>query len=259
MTEKKLKWAGRNEAKDLVRARIWNLLVSQSAAVGDVFDKIPGFTGVEQAVARLVAWEGWQRARVVKCNPDTAHIAVRLAALEQGKLLYMPVPELARPQPYLELDPQELRKRGVPLASVASKDGALSHGRPVDFFEMQPLDLVHVGCVAASIVGGRTGKGGGFGDLELGIFREVGIVSRNTPIVTCVHDLQIVEAADVPIQPHDSIMSGVFTPTTSYLIAPSDRQPQGVDWDRVLPEQYRDIPFLAGLRDKLLKRGEKHQ
>jgi hypothetical protein len=54
-------------------------------------------------------------------------------------------------------------------------------------------------------------------------------------------------------------MSGVFTPTTSYLIAPSDRQPEGVDWDKVLPEQYRDIPFLAGLRDKLLKRGEKHR
>ena len=36
------------------------------------------------------------------------------------------------------------------------------------------LDFVVVGCVAVTRAGGRTGKGGGFADLELGIFRELG-------------------------------------------------------------------------------------
>jgi hypothetical protein len=40
--------------------------------------------------------------------------------------------------------------------------------------EMSPIDLVVVGCVAVARDGGRTGKGAGFADLELGLLRQQG-------------------------------------------------------------------------------------
>jgi len=253
MIPKKLKWAGRNIDKDLVRSRIWHKLVDEKVGIGEVFDKIPQFIGAELAAERLAASDIWKNSRVIKCNPDTAHIAVRLRALQDGKTLYVPVPELVREQPYLELIPEALKEAGIPFSNVVDKDGALKHGRAVNFEEMRPLDLVHVGCVAASPSGGRAGKGGGFGDLELGIFRELGIVSPLTPIVTCIHDIQLVEDADVPLQPHDSIITVIFTPTQTIVPSGALAQPTGVDWRKILPEQYRDIPFLNRLREKLEK------
>jgi 5-formyltetrahydrofolate cyclo-ligase len=225
-------------------------LVDAKAGIGDVYDRIPQFVGAELAAQRLAATAEWKSAKIVKCNPDTAHIAVRLQALREGKLLYVPVPELKSEKPYLCLDPAKLLKAGIPFEAVSDKDGAVAHGQPIDFEEMKPLDLVHVGCVAASRAGGRAGKGGGFGDLELGIFREMKIVGANTPIVTCVHDLQLVADHEVPLEPHDSKMTAIFTPSQSIKTSGDLRQPGGVDWDKVLPEQYRDIPILNRLRAK---------
>jgi 5-formyltetrahydrofolate cyclo-ligase len=256
MTDKKLKWAGRNSSKDALRARIWSLLVQHGVADGEVFDKIPGFIGIGQAVERLVASEVWRSARVVKCNPDTAHTLVRQRALAEGKFLYMPVPELVQKQPYLALNPRELAGKGLSWEVLGTKEGAMKYGTPVDFEQMQPLDLVHVGSVAVASEGGRTGKGGGFGDLELGIFRELGIVNSTTPIVTCVHDLQVVPDSELPLQPHDSLLTAIFTTERTILVERSREQPKGVDWESVLPEQYRSIPFLSELRDRLTSRAK---
>ena len=33
-------------------------------------------------------------------------------------------------------------------------------------------------------------------------------------------------------------------------------QPTGVSWDAVQPDQFKDIPFLAGLKDALTKKRE---
>ncbi len=112
----------------------------------------------------------------MKCNPDPPQIPVRLRALYDGKLLYMPVPELVQGFPFVLLDPAELERKGISFELAATSQGAVEHGMPVEFEEMEPMDLVVVGCVAVTRAGGRTGKGGGFADLELGIFRELGTV-----------------------------------------------------------------------------------
>ena len=79
----------------------------------------------------------------------------------------------------------------------------MQHGRLVAVDEMSPIDLVVVGCVAVSRDGGRTGKGAGFADLELGLLRQQGLIQAHTPIVTTVHALQIVPSAELPMLPHD--------------------------------------------------------
>jgi 5-formyltetrahydrofolate cyclo-ligase len=116
---------------------------------------------------------------------------------------------------------------------------------------MEPLDVVVVGCVAVTRSGARLGKGGGFADLELGIFRELGWVTLDTPIVTTVHDRQVVDDDRLTMQRHDSALHWVVTPTEAIETHAPYRQPEGVYWDQIREDQYENIPFLADLRDRL--------
>jgi 5-formyltetrahydrofolate cyclo-ligase len=116
---------------------------------------------------------------------------------------------------------------------------------------MMPMDILCVGCVAVTREGGRTGKGGGFADLELGIFREVGTVPAHGKIVTTVHQLQVVPNEQLPMQGHDSPLDWIVTPEEVIETKTPYPQPSGVAWDFVQPDQYRDIPFLSALRREL--------
>ncbi|HMR66871.1 MAG TPA: 5-formyltetrahydrofolate cyclo-ligase [Anaerolineae bacterium] len=248
------RWEGRNNTKDSLRTEIWSALEQRGIAIGPAFSRIPNFVGAEQAAARLAELSIWQNAKVVKSNPDPPQIPVRLRALQDGKLLYTPVPELVKGFPFIELDPEDLRRRGIPFEAAAPSEGALEYGRKVNFDQMQPFDLVVVGCVAVTRQGGRTGKGGGFADLELGIFREMGLVKPGVPIVTTVHGTQLVDNDRVVMVGHDSALDWIITPEEVIETRTPYPQPKGVDWQAVQADQYRDIPFLVSLRDSLIKK-----
>ena len=254
MTDKKLRWAGRNSAKDQLRSSIWGGLEESGAGVGKLWDSIPNFVGAEIAAENLAKMPFWQEARVIKANPDSPQIPVRYRALRDGKLLYMPVPELAKSFPFVLLDPARLNEQGVDLLEAAKLSGALKHGQPVEFTEMLPMDVLVVGCVAVSSDGGRTGKGGGFADLELGIFREVGTIPAHAKLVTTVHDMQVVDRDLLTLQTHDSPLDWIFTPSQTIETSTAYPQPTGVYWDDILPEQYEAIPFLRTLREQLENR-----
>jgi 5-formyltetrahydrofolate cyclo-ligase len=242
------RWAGRNAAKDSVRADIWQLLIERGVNIGPSLDRIPNFVGADMAAKRLSELDEWKRARVVKCNPDPPQIPVRLRALYDGKLLFAPVPYLTKGFPYLRIDPDKLATENIDFETAATAQGFLAHGEPVGFEDMPKLDFCVVGCVAVSRAGGRTGKGAGFADLEHGIFREIGITDAQTPIATTVHSCQLVEDARVVMEPHDNALN--FIATESELIRTGARQSPsaGVDWARVRPDQFADIPFLTDLR-----------
>ena len=251
MNNKKLRWAGRNSAKDQLRANIWSALEESGTGIGKIWDSIPNFVGADIAAEKLSQLSIWQEAKVVKSNPDTPQIPVRYRALRDGKLLYMPVPELAKEFPFVLLDPTQLIAKGVSFEEAARKEGALKYGQPVQFSDMLPMDILVVGCVAVGRDGGRTGKGGGFADLELGIFREVDIIPTHAKLVTTVHDLQVVDDGRLTLQTHDSPLDWIVTPNEVVETYTSYPQPTGVYWDAVLPEQYAAIPFLRTLREQL--------
>ena len=246
------RWKGRNSAKDILRFEVWSLLEERSVSIGPVWSRIPNFIGAEKAAHKLAELEIWKTAKIVKSNPDSPHVPVRLRALEDGKLVYVPVPELVKDYPFIELDPNILQERNISFEQVAPIKGAMEHGRKVGFQDMKPFDLAVVGCVAASRNGGRTGKGGGFADLEMGIFREMGLVNADTPIVTTIHSLQIKEDELIIMDAHDTPLDWIITPDevieTQTLIA----QPEGVNWDTIQSDQYENIPFLLSLKAKLL-------
>jgi 5-formyltetrahydrofolate cyclo-ligase len=156
----------------------------------------------------------------------------------------MAVPRLLDERCFVELKRAGLDARGVPLEDAADAKGALRFGRLLAFDEMQPIDLVLVGCVAVSREGGRTGKGAGFADIELGLLRHFKRVSTATPIATTVHPLQIVANAALTMRPHDSALHWIATPDVLIETHTPYPQPTGLLWDALRPEQWEKIPVL---------------
>ncbi|MGD1862573.1 MAG: 5-formyltetrahydrofolate cyclo-ligase [Leptolyngbyaceae cyanobacterium] len=238
-------WQGRHSAKDSLRQTVWEQLKIHRAVKRDPVGHIPHFHNSEMAAAHLSALAVWQQATVVKCNPDAPQQPVRLQALQDGKLLYMAVPRLAKEQCFVALQREALAAKGVPLTQAANMRDALIHGRLVAFDAMQPIDLVVVGCVAVSPSGGRTGKGAGFADLELALLQEAGLVLPQTPIVTTVHALQIVE--HLPMLAHDWPLDWIVTPQGAIATQTHWPRPTGLDWQALRPDQLKKIPILQQL------------
>ena len=251
----KARWAGRNASKDTVRDDVWNGLVESGVNIGPAHSRIPNFAGADLAALNLSKCPAWQSARIVKCNPDPPQIPVRLRALYEGKIVYAPIPELTKGLPFVRLDPELLAAADVSFEITATSQGFQEYGVHVAFEEMEDLDFVVVGCVAVTRAGGRTGKGGGFADLELGIFRELGKLRPDTQIATTVHSSQVVDNDRVVMVAHDSALHWIATEQELIETQTEFPQPTGVAWDVVQPDQYRDIPFLETLRDRIVGKG----
>jgi 5-formyltetrahydrofolate cyclo-ligase len=170
--------------------------------------RIPNFTGAEAAARRLCGTPEWERAGVLKANPDLPQLPVRAAALSQGKLVYVAVPRLAADLPFLGLDPDRLTASPRKAASIS---GAASQGVPTGFDAMAPIDLIVCGSVAVNRKGVRIGKGGGYSDLEFALAREAGVIGDWTTVATTVHGLQVLDE-DLPETPHDFRVDLVVTP-----------------------------------------------
>ena len=78
--------------------------------------------------------------------------------------------------------------------------------------------MVVEGSVAVDMSGGRLGKGGGYGDMEISHLVEVSSININTPVVSTVHDIQIID--DVPNESHDQKINMIVTPQNVFRINP---------------------------------------
>lgn len=244
-------WSGRNPAKDVIRSEVWQRLETAKVAIGPLWGMIPNFVGADSAAWHLAQHPAWASARTVKTNPDHAQTPIRIRALYEGRTVYTPVPYLTQDFPYLRLDPARLTEMGISYELAVTPQGFLTHGERVEFDQIEPLDFCVVGSVAVSRAGGRTGKGAGFADLETGIFRALGLVSGSTPMTTTVHSLQLVPDSAVVIEAHDSPLDAIATEAGLIQTHSTAPRPAGVDWDKVRPDQFQNIPFLSRLRDRM--------
>ncbi|WP_067799859.1 5-formyltetrahydrofolate cyclo-ligase [Actinomadura formosensis] len=233
-----------DQAKQVVRDRVWRLLEREGAVPDGSYGKIPGFRGAEATAERLAELEIWQQARTVKANPDWAQLPIRVRALEDGKLLFMAVPRMASLQPFYLLDPATLT---VPPEQAADKKGAAQVARRVGVEAMRPIDVVICGSVAVNRSGARIGKGAGYSDLEVALLIEAGLVTERTAIVAPVHQLQVVDE-EIPETEHDFSVDLIVTPD-EVIRCPNPRRPQGVIWEDLTAEKIAAIPVLRALVD----------
>lgn len=234
-------------SKDEVREAVWSAMEkAQAAHTRKLHDKIPHFRGCEAAAGRVAELEAWQNARVIKGNPDKAQRPLRQLALEQGKTLYMAVPRLRQEQCFVELDPSVMRASPAEASTIS---GAFRSGRPVYVEEMRPVDLVISGSVAVNRMGTRLGKGGGFADLEYGLAIAAGVVSPETPVVSTVHSMQVLDE-ELPYTRHDVFLDYVVTADEIIECGGDMPRPSGIYWDDLTPAKIRQIPLLKKLRDQ---------
>jgi 5-formyltetrahydrofolate cyclo-ligase len=233
------------ERKQDLRERIWALLQKRRVARFPLplEDRIPNFKGAEAAAARAAALPEFQGARRIKCNPDSPQRPLRLRALREGKIVFMAVPRLRSERCFLRLDPAKL---GRTLPQAATITGASALGDPVTPRELGTIDLVIAGSVAVNARGGRVGKGGGYSDLEFALARALGSVDEDTPVITTVHDLQVVDD-DIPMTAHDVPLDVVVTPERVIRVRRHVRKPRGIDWTALTSEQVSAMPPLARL------------
>ncbi|NBM14987.1 5-formyltetrahydrofolate cyclo-ligase [Streptomyces sp. GC420] len=229
-----------DQAKQAVRERVWRRLIDGGGAPADSYGKIPGFYGAEATAERLAGLDEWQRAAIVKANPDWAQLPVRVRALKDGKRVYMAVPRMASLQPFYLLDPENLT---LPPEEAAEKKGAAQVARRVGVEEVEPIDIVVCGSVAVNRSGARIGKGAGYSDLEVALLIEAGLVTESTVIVAPVHELQVIED-DIPETEHDFSVDYIVTPDAVIPCA-NRRRPSGLVWADLSSEKIAAIPALA--------------
>jgi 5-formyltetrahydrofolate cyclo-ligase len=233
-------------AKAQLRDEVWQAMrAARVARFPGAVGRIPNFTGAEAAAERLRDTDAWKAARTIKSNPDSAQWPVRQRALEDGKLVFMAVPRLAEPEPFFLLDPQHLTDS--PRAASSIK-GASRSARRVSVADLEPVDLVVTGCVAASEDGARLGKGGGFSDLEYALAAEAGLIADHTMIATTVHEIQVRAAGQIPTTDHDVRLDLIVTPDRVIDCRSGQSRPRaGVRWHELTEEKIAAIPLLAAL------------
>ena len=234
--------------KQAVRERTWDRLEAEGFARFPTppHGRIPNFADAAAAAERAAALPELADADAVKANPDSPQLPLRRRLLRQGTTLYVAVPRLRDERPFVELDPATLDEDGLDAAPTVSHLD--EYGRQVHPEEVPPLDAVVVGSVAVTDDGARVGKGEGFSDLEYAVLRELGLVDDDTPVVTTVHDVQVVDDA-IDLDAHDVPVDVVCTPTRTVRTGDADRsKPSGIDWSMIDDERVAEIPVLARFR-----------
>ncbi|XP_010535317.1 PREDICTED: 5-formyltetrahydrofolate cyclo-ligase-like protein COG0212, partial [Tarenaya hassleriana] len=128
--------------------------------------------------------------------------------------------------------------------------------RAIGLDEKIKVDLIIIGSVAVDPkTGARLGKGEGFAELEYGMLRYMGAIDDSTPVITTVHDCQLVD--DIPREKlaiHDVPVDIVCTPTQVIFTSTSIPKPQGIYWEKLSPEKLRQIRILRELKNMLEKK-----
>jgi 5-formyltetrahydrofolate cyclo-ligase len=237
-----------SDVKQALREEMWAAL--QEAGVArfpGAKGRIPNFTGAEAAAQRLTGTGMWRAASTIKSNPDAPQWPVRQRALEAGKTVVMAVPRLRDERPFLRLEPDALQ---VSLRSASSIKGSAMHGIPTAVEEVEPVDIVVVGCVAVDRSGARLGKGGGFADLEFALASAAGLIGPGTTVVTTVHPLQVVAEGRIPMTAHDVPLDTIVTPDEVIRCSGRRQRPTGVLWDHLQDDKIAEIPLLRRLADQ---------
>lgn len=229
--------------KQQLRELIWQKLEAAGVVTfpKPARGRIPNFIGSDAAARRLRSLPAYASAETIMVNPDAAQLAARELALRDGKRLLMATPRLRAG--FILLDPARIKNSH----EAATIRGAFKYGQAVDVRRVK-VDLIIEGSVAVDSQGNRVGKGGGFGDLEVAILKEAGAATNATPIVTTVHELQIVE--NVPSAEHDAPVDVILTPERIIEVKQTRKKP-GIIWDLLPTDAFKRMPILAELREKL--------
>lgn len=240
--------------KWIIRKKMWDLMEARNYAMNPrpVHHRIPNFVGAPAAAAKLAELDAFRMANVVKVNPDSPQKQIRFLTLSGDKKLLTPQPRL-RTGFFSVLESDFLKPETIREACTSV--GVAKYGRAIGLDEKIKVDLIVLGSVAVNPqTGARLGKGEGFAELEYGMLRYMGAIDDSTPVVTTIHDCQLVD--DIPLEKlaiHDVPVDIICTPTRVIFTNTPIPKPQGIYWDKLSPEKLQQIRILRELKRRLEK------
>ncbi|NWW34278.1 MTHSD protein, partial [Panurus biarmicus] len=232
-----------------IREKVWEHLEASGLAEfpRPVHGRIPNFKGSLQACSSLRELHVFSRAREVKVDPDKPLEGARLAALQARKTLLVPTPRL-RTGLFNRIVPPPGATKEI-LRKCATSQGVKDYSVPVGLDGKAQVDLVVVGSVAVSEKGWRIGKGEGYADMEYAMMVSMGAVQEDTPVVTIVHDCQVLDIAEELLDDHDLTVDYILTPTRTIQTNCKRPKPRGIMWHKAMSsEMLGKIPILKTLR-----------
>ncbi|XP_019602693.2 methenyltetrahydrofolate synthase domain-containing protein isoform X3 [Rhinolophus sinicus] len=243
-------------SKQDIREQIWDYMESQNLAdfPRPVHHRIPNFKGSYLACQNIKDLEVFSRMQEVKVDPDKPLEGVRLLALQSKKTLLVPTPRL-RTGLFNRITPPPGATKDI-LRKCATSQGVRNYSTPVGLDARVLVDLVVVGSVAVSEKGWRIGKGEGYADLEYAMMVSMGAVSQATPVVTIVHDCQVVHIPEALLEDHDLTVDYILTPTRVITTGCERPKPRGITWSKISYEMMGKIPILRSLRSREQQAGK---
>jgi len=191
------------DEKESIRLGIWDSLRDKKISEKSPYGRIPDFKGSNLAAELLISTPEWKGAETIFSSPDFAQIKVREHALKDGKHLIMASPKLKKG--YILINPETVKGKENEAATI---EGAFKLGESM--IEFPKVDMVIEGSVAIDMNGNRLGKGGGYADREIERLFSEKSINENTPVVTTIHEIQIVQK--VPSRHHDKKINMIVTP-----------------------------------------------
>ncbi|CAK6436861.1 unnamed protein product [Pipistrellus nathusii] len=237
-------------SKQGIREQIWDYMEAQNIAEfpWPVHRRIPNFKGASRAAEHFPRLQAFKMARTIKVNPDAPQKNARFFVLDSKKTLLVPTPRL-RTGLFNRITPPPGATKDI-LRKCATSQGVRDYSVPVDLDARVLVDLVVVGSVAVSEKGWRIGKGEGFADLEYAMMASMGAVSQGTPVVTIVHDCQVIDIPEALLEDHDLTVDYILTPTRVITTGCERPKPTGIIWSKISCSMMGRIPILRSLRSR---------
>ncbi len=234
-----------DQIKKGIREYVWREMERLNIArfPRPVYGRIPNFVGAKQAAEKLRGLREWEFADIIFVNPDAPQSAVRAFGLLDGKKVVMASPRIKRG--FILLNPNKILLNNYwKLVTIrnALRWGEVIHPSKIN------VDIKVIGSVAVDKEGGRVGKGHGYSDLEFAILMEYDAIDETTPIITTVHDIQIVQ--NIPMADNDLPVDIIVTPKTVIRTYTKYKKPSGIIWDKLTKEEIEKIPLLKELLNK---------
>ena len=254
--------------KNILREKIWVEVERFVGGPKPVQGRIPNFKGSKSAANNLTRTKEFQNAKVIKVHPSLNAISLREEILRSGKTLLVP-PLPGNDFLYFRVNPESIRNERFNWA--AQKRGFNRIGLPLNLQDVPKIDLFVVAATVVSIEGCRAGKGKGYGEVEWGIARELGVVDNSTTVATIVHDVQVVDSNTFPselMEAHDLPVDIIATPTKVIRcnVTQNDEEvrqnsenstksrldkPKGIIWEKIDNNMIRDIGALKYLKEQV--------
>lgn len=222
-----------------------------------VFNKIPNFNGSEKAAELLAETEEFKKANSIKVNIDVAQEPIKLEVVKHRKTLFVP-PAQKSPNVYAKI--KNCNTDELDLATqkkIIKLQGSADTFEEIDINDVEKLDMVVVGSCAVDRKGHRIGKGNGYVDLDIGILTYLGVITKDTLIVTTVHDLQVYDALPEHLfQTYDLPLDLIVTPTEVIRIEKRLPRPAGIQWNLLSSRRLEIVPVLKGIKEREEKSGK---